>query len=313
MRRWYRPIEPYKTEYLWVSKLHKLYLEQSGNPKGIPIIHLHGGPGSKSKPDYRRYYNPKKYRIILFDQRGCGKSHPQGETKQNMTWDLVEDMEKIRKHLKIDKWVVTGGSWGSSLALAYAETHPDSISHLIVRSIFLCREWELDELFDSDRFSVVYPDIWEEFSGFIPEKERGNLSKAYEKRVFGTNKKIQKKAIQLLSFWDIIRQQLLPKIKSPDEIMVNRMSFGWKIFFHYFRNKMFFKKNQLLKNIKNIRKISGIIFHGRYDMTCPLQNAWDLYKAWPEAEFSIIADGAHKVSDPGMTDKMIECTDTLTF
>jgi len=311
MKALYPLIEPYKTEYFPVSKLHSLYLEQTGNPKGIPVIALHGGPGSKSKPDHRRYFDPKKFRIIFFDQRGCGKSIPSGETKENATWDLVSDIEKIRKHLKIEKWIVTGGSWGSALALAYAETYPNNILRLIIRSIFLCRKWELKELFNNDRFSVVYPDFWKEYVDFIPKREQRNLSKAYEKRIFGSDEKTRNRAVQLLSYWDIIRQQLIPEVKRPEDIIIDEKSFGWHIFFHYHNHKMFLKENQLIKNIKKIFHIPGVIFHGRYDMICPLQNAWDLHKAWPKAEFHVIPDASHKLSEPGTAEKVIEYMDNL--
>ena len=312
MKLLYSAIEPYKTEYFKVSNTHSLYLEQSGNPKGIPILELHGGPGAKSKPDHRRYYNPKKYRIIFFDQRGCGKSKPAGETKENTTWNLVEDIEKIRKHLGIEKWIVNGGSWGSTLALAYAESHPKGVQRLILRSIFLCRKWELKELFNSDRFSVVYPDVWEEFVGFIPKQERKNLAKAYEKRIFGRDKKLQEKATQLLYLWDTVRQYLVPPVEKLNDIKVTGESInGWKIFFHYMKHNMFLKENQLIKNIDKIRKIPGAIFHGRYDMICPLQNAWDLHKAWPEAQFNIIPDASHKLSEPGTREKVMEYLERL--
>ncbi len=311
MKQLYPSIDPYKTEYLPVSKLHSLYLEQSGNQNGIPIVLLHGGPGAKSKPDHRRYYDPKKYRIIIFDQRGCGRSIPSSETIENTTWDLVEDIETIRKHLGIDKWIVIGGSWGSTLALAYAETYPHNVSRLVLRSIFLCRKWELEEFFNSDRFSVIYPDIWEEFVEFIPEKERNDLAKAYEKRMFTKDIKIRNRAIQLFSFWDLVRQQLIPEVDKPEDIVVNDKSFGWKIYFHYHNRKMFFKENQLLKNINKIRHIPGVILHGRYDLICPLQNAWDLHKAWPEAEFHIIPATSHKLSEPGMAEKWVEYFDKL--
>lgn len=312
MKSLYPPIQPYKIEYLPVSKLHLVYLEQSGNPKGIPILELHGGPGSKSKPDHRRYYNPEKFRIIFFDQRGCGKSKPAGETKENNTLNLINDIEKIKKHLMIKKWIIHGGSWGSTLALAYTEKYPESVSRLIVRSIFLCRKLDLKELFDSDRFSVVYPDVWEKFVGFIQKEEWKNLAKAYEKRIFGKDKKLQEKATQLLYLWDRVRQYLIPPTQKLDKIKITEESInGWKIFFHYMKHNMFLKENQLIENISKIRHIPGVIFHGRYDLICPLQNAWDLHKAWPEAKFHIIPDASHKLSEPGMREKVIEFLDRL--
>ncbi|MDO8610257.1 MAG: prolyl aminopeptidase, partial [bacterium] len=302
----YPPIEPYKTEFLKVSEIHSIYLEQSGNPNGIPIIVLHGGPGGRTKSEHRQIFNPEKFRVIFFDQRGCGKSIPSGETQANTTQDLVEDIEKVRKYLHIDKCIVYGGSWGSALAILYAEMYPESINRLILRSIFLCTKRELDWLFNDDTLSVIYPDVWEKYIGLVLENERGNIMKAYEKMIFGKDKKLQIKAIQLQSFWSLIRQQLILKIEKPEDIIVDETGInGRKILYHYLNNKMFLEEGQLLKNINFIRHIPTVIIHGRYDMNCPLKSAWDLHKAFPEAEFYIIPGASHKFTEPGIMEKLI--------
>lgn len=312
MKTLYSPITPYKTEYLPVSQLHSLYLEQSGNQSGIPVVVLHGGPGAKSKSDHRRYYNPAKYRIIVFDQRGCGKSTPSGEIKENTTQDLIKDLEKIRKHLKIKKWMVAGGSWGSTLALVYAETYPKVVERMLLRGIFLCRQWELDLLFQSDNMKDIFPDIWEKYIGLVKKEKQNNLFKAYEEILFGKDKNLKKKAFHALSLLEDARQRLVSAVDSGENVeleMTNLDRDSYKIYFHYIHNQMFLKKDQILKNINKIRHIPTVILHGCYDLVCPLQTAWDLHKAFPEAIFHIVPASSHKATEPRMTDKIIEYTD----
>ena len=310
MKKLYKSIKPYRKGFLKVSGLHSLYFEESGNPKGKPIIHFHGGPGSRSKPKYRRYFNPRKYRIIMFDQRGCGKSKPMGELKENTTKYLISDIEKLRKYLKIDSWIVSGGSWGSTLALAYAQSYPKKVKALILRGIFTFTKREIDWLIN-EKATYFYPDVWEEYIKSIPRKERKNILLAFYKRINSKNKSIQAKAIQAFNFWDGFRMDLNPKISSPNAIEINEKNISaTQIFFHYLKNNGFLKEKQLIKNIGKIRNIPSVIIHGRYDMVCPLITAWELHKAWPEAEFHIIPIVGHRLSTGKMTDRLIECTDT---
>lgn len=308
----YPPIKPYNTGFLQVSKLHSIYYEESGNPKGIPILRIHGGPGGSSSPDYRQLYNPKKYRIILFDQRGCGKSKPFGELRENTTQDLIEDIEKLRKHLRIEKWIVSGGSWGSCLALAYSELHPTGVKALILNSIFLFSQREIDWI-HGDSVRQIYPEIYKQYSEFIPENERNNLFEAYRKRIVEGNIKIQGKAAQMLSYYDHFKMSLRPKITHLEDIALdNNLINNWKIYFYYAVNQGFLEKNSILSHIKNIQNIPGIIIQGRYDMQCPLITAWELHKAWPKAQFEIVVAG-HRTSEPAIIDKIIEYTDNISL
>lgn len=299
----------FKKEMFTVSPIHKLYIEQSGNPKGIPLVHLHGGPGSASKPRYRKFYNPKKYRIILFDQRGAGKSTPLGETRENTTWDLVEDIEKIRKHLGITKWVVSGGSWGSTLALTYAEKYPKAVKALIVRGIFTGRKWEREWLTKAGA-SYFFPEEWDLYLKFIPESERGNLTKAYAKRILSGDKK----AAEVSARWEHILSSLLPAKdkKETKKKAFNEEDFApVKIFYHYELAKQFLTEGQLLKNVSKLKGIPGIIIQGRYDMICPPITAWELHKKWPGSILEIAEGAGHLSSEREITKKLIEASDRL--
>ncbi len=308
----FKATKPHNQGFLKVSDIHKIYFEESGNPKGKPIIHLHGGPGSKSKPNYRRYYNPKSYRIIQFDQRGCGKSTPLGETRENTTQDLVEDMEKFRNHLDIRKWHVSGGSWGSTLALAYAQVYPQHASALLLRGIFTFRKIEIDWSFN-DKPSYFYPDIWEYYTSPIPKSERKDLFKAFYKRLYSKDKNIQTKALKAISYWDDFKMNLISDIGDPETIQVDqKLISSFKVYFHYTKNKGFLKEGQLIKNINKVRNIPAVILHGRYDMQCPPFTAWDLHKAWPEAKFEFVSATGHRSSEPRMTKKIIEYTEKFS-
>lgn len=310
MRSLYPPIEPFNSGMLKVSDLHEIYFEEAGNPQGKPIVFLHGGPGGGIDAAYRQYFDPKKYRIVLFDQRGCGKSKPHSELKDNTTWDLVADIEKIREHLKIKKWVVFGGSWGSTLSLAYAQTHPDRCVGLILRGIFLLRQREID-WFYQEGASWIYPDAWEGYVKPIPESERGDLVKAYHKRLTSPDKAVREEASKAWSVWEASTSKL---IQSPEAIK----KYGGGTFAdafariecHYFTNKGFMREDgQLLKDAHKLKNIPTAIVHGRYDVICPLENAWLLKKAMPHAELHIIADAGHSVSEQGIASKLIEMTD----
>lgn len=310
LRTPYPAITPYRTHRLKVSALHELYVEESGNPHGKPIVFVHGGPGGGTEGWQRQFFDPHKYRIVLFDQRGCGKSTPFAELRENTTWDLVADMERIRTLLGIDRWVVFGGSWGSTLALAYAETHPERTLALILRGIFLLRKAELD-WFYQEGCNWIYPDMWEAYRDAIPEAERGDFVSAYYRRLTSPDAAIRSAAAKAWSTWEGATSKLL---QSPE--MIARYgddkfadAFA-RIECHYFINKGFFERDdQLLANIDRIRHIPGVIVQGRYDVVCPIKSAWDLHRAWPEAELKIIGDAGHAASEAGTLSALIEATD----
>lgn len=303
-------IEPYNSGLLKVSDLHTVYFEECGNPKGKPIIFLHGGPGGGCSPDHRRFYDPNYYRIILFDQRGCGKSTPFAELKENTTWDLVSDMEKIREHLKIDKWFVFGGSWGSTLALAYGVTHPDRCLGFVLRGIFLCRSWEI-KWFYQEGASLIYPDLWEKYWNQIPKEQQGDMVTAYYSQLTSNDEKLKLKAAQVWSTWEASTSKLILDNHFIDEYEDPEKALPFaRIECHYFINKAFFKTdNYLLENVHKISHLPCVIVHGRYDVVCPAKNAWELHKAWPQSKLYFIADSGHSVMEKGITDKVIQATE----
>jgi len=308
MRKIYPEIEPYKVHNLKVSDIHTLYVEESGNPKGIPIIHLHGGPGSSAKPKKRRLYNPQKYRIILMDQRGCGRSTPQGEIKENNTQALIEDMEKIRTELQIEKWHILGGSWGSCLALAYAETHPDRVSALILQGVFTFRQRELDWL---NKFGAneIFPDIYEKVVDLAPPAYKDNPITYFLHQVLsGTNEEALA-ATNAMGEWESNISELIPQ-EDEDEIMTDEEAVNSNLVYaNYETNHGFLKEEELIANASKLREIPGVIIQGRYDMVCPMKTAWDLHRAWPEAEFHIIPDAGHASDQPGTLEKILEYTE----
>jgi proline iminopeptidase len=310
MRTLYPPIEAYDTGMHPVSSVHTLYYEQSGNPNGTPVVFLHGGPGGGTKPDYRRYFDPESYRIVVFDQRGAGKSTPHASLEDNTTWDLVADIERLRAHLGIDSWVVFGGSWGSTLALAYAETHPDRVRALVLRGIFLCRPKEI-RWFYQEGASAIFPDLFEDYIGVIPEAERGDVVGAFYRRLTSDDEATRLAAARAWSVWEGSTLKLIPDddtIAQFDEPAA-ALSLA-RIECHYFVNNAFFETdNWLIENIGRIRHIPGVIVQGRYDVVCPAMSAWDLHKAWPEAKFVIVPDAGHAVSEPGIVSALVEATD----
>lgn len=305
-------IEPYNTFRLKVSDIHELHIEECGNPKGKPILFLHGGPGAGKTPKHRRYFDPKYYRIILFDQRGAGLSTPHAELKDNTTWDLVQDIEKIREHLEISKWIVFGGSWGSTLALAYAETHPKSVLGLILRGIFLCRKEEI-HWFYQEGASFIFPDFWDQYVSVIPEEERNQMLKAYYKRLTSENEFERLKAAKAWSTWEGSTIKLVPNKDSIDHFSDPHVALSLaRLEAHYFMNNCWFKTdNQLIEDVYKIRHIPSVIVHGRYDVVCPFKNAWDLHKAWPEARFEPIATAGHAVDEAGIIDALIRTTESF--
>ena len=296
--------------HLPVSDRHSLYVEESGNKDGKPVIFLHGGPGGGIDPSYRQYFNPEKWRIIMFDQRGCGKSTPFADLNQNTTWDLVEDIEKIRKHLCVESWVVFGGSWGSTLSLAYSQSHPTVCKGLILRGIFLLRKKEI-HWFYQEGASKLFPDAWENFLKPIPLDKQDNLLKAYYELLTHEDSSKRIEAAKAWSVWEgstvkLIQNKALME-HSSDAKFAEAFS---RIECHYFTNNGWFNTdNYLIENIDKIRHIPAVIVHGRYDVVCPVENAWELHKAWPESELYIIPDSGHAMSEEGIKNKLIEYTD----
>lgn len=310
MRTLYPPIEPHEDGKLAVSALHTLHYELCGNPRGTPVIFLHGGPGGGTTPEHRRFFDPAAYRIVLFDQRGAGRSTPHAELRENTTWDLVADMERLRTHLGIDRWVVFGGSWGSTLALAYAETHPDRVRALVLRGIFLCRAWEI-QWFYQEGASAIFPDRWEEYLAPIPEAERGDLLRAYHRRLTGDDEAVRLAAARAWSAWEgsTLRLHPDPKLIAEFDEPYRALALA-RIECHYFVNRIFLEADDwLLAHVGAIRRIPGVIVQGRYDVVCPTTSAWDLHRAWPEAELHIVPDAGHHAMEPGIVDALVGATD----
>ena len=310
IRSLYPEIEPFDSALLKVSALHTLYYEQSGNPNGKPVVFLHGGPGGGTSPKCRRFFDPAIYRIVLFDQRGCGKSTPHAELTDNTTWDLVADIERLRGHLAIDRWQVFGGSWGSTLALAYAQTHPDKVSELVLRGIFMLRRWEL-EWFYQKGCDALYPDAWETYLNAIPEAERGDLMSAYHRRLTSVDPKTRTDAARAWSVWEGATSFLWQDPSHIESSAEDEFALAFaRIECHYFVNGGFFEHDdQLLRNVDRIRKIPTVIVQGRYDVVCPLRSAWDLHRAWPEADLHIVQDAGHSAFESGITHELLEATD----
>ena len=304
----YPAIEPYHEFQLKVSETHTLWVEESGNPHGMPVVFLHGGPGAACETFQRRFFDPQHYRIILFDQRGCGRSTPHAELVDNTTQDLVADIEHIRKHLDIEKWLVFGGSWGSTLALAYAQVHTSNVIGLILRGVFLCRSRDI-QWFYQDGASYIYPDLWQDYIGVIPEDERDDLLTAFYKRLTSTDKKIQLEAARAWSIWEGRTSNLVTKSSVLDHFSDDNVALGLaRIECHYFVNDSFLQKNQLLLNANKLENIPGVIVHGRYDVVCPIEQAYALHQAWPKAEFVIAPRSGHSATEPEIVNALIKAT-----
>ena len=313
LRTLYPEIKPHNSGTLRVSDVHQLYFEESGNPRGKPVVFLHGGPGAGTDAKMRRFFDPKRYRIVLFDQRGSGKSTPHANLEANTTWDLVADTEKVREHLGIDKWLVFGGSWGSTLALAYAQTHPERCTELILRGIFLLRRSELDWFYQNPLGAAsIFPDLWETYVEQIPEAERGDMMAAYYKRLTSPDPEVLRKAAVAWSVWEGATSYLRMKqeyITKFQEDASYAAAFA-RIECHYFVNKGFLESdNQLIENVGRIRHIPAVIVQGRYDMVCPMRSAWDLHKAWPEADLRIVGESGHSAFEPGTASELVSATD----
>jgi proline iminopeptidase len=308
----YPPIEPFRTGFLRVSDVHELYFEESGNPDGKPAVFLHGGPGGGTDEKMRTFFNPQVYRIVLFDQRGCGKSRPHANLVDNTTWHLVEDIERLREHLGIKRWLVFGGSWGSTLALSYAQTHPDKVTELVLRGIFLLRKWEIDWFYQNPgAAAALYPDLWEQYVSVIPEAERSDMVRAYYKRLTSNDSKVMRQAAKTWSVWEGATSflRLNPDYVAKFQEDEYAAAFA-RIECHYFINNGFMRTdNQLLEDVGKIRKIPAVIVQGRYDVICPMKSAWDLHRAWPEADLRIVADAGHSAFEPGNIHELISATD----
>ena len=306
----YPEIEPYDHGMLSVSPVHTLYYEQCGNPNGKPVVFVHGGPGGGTDSKQRRFFDPAAYRIVLFDQRGCGRSTPHASLVDNTTWHLVADIEALRKHLRIERWQVFGGSWGSTLALAYAEKHPESVTELVLRGIFMLRKREIDWFYQQGA-SALFPDAWEDYLAPIPEAERSDLLRAYYKRLTGDDPVEQKRAAKAWSVWEGRTSFLQPSPELVAKYEQNDYALAFaRIESHYFINRGFFEKEtQLLDDVGRIRHIPAVIVHGRYDVVCPFENAWALHRAWPEATLKIIPDAGHAALEPGTLHELVSATD----
>lgn len=305
------PIRPYHHYFLSVDDTHTLYVEQCGNPDGIPIVFLHGGPGSGCEPWHRQFFDPEHYRIILFDQRGCGRSTPHASIQNNTTQHLIADIETIRRDLKIEQWAVFGGSWGSTLGLAYAEANPARVLGLILRGIFLSRPQDI-RWFYQDGASRIYPDFWQDFLAPIPEKQRDDLVNAYYQQLTGDNDIARMKAAKAWSTWEGRTANLRPLSSTVDHFTDPHTALSVaRIEAHYFVNNSFLGEDQLLLKAYKLEDIPGCIIHGRYDMICPLEQAYALHRAWPQADFQIIANCGHAASETAMQTALVTATSHL--
>jgi proline iminopeptidase len=313
-RSLYGEVEPYRSGYLEVDGQHRIYWEQSGNPRGKPVVFVHGGPGGGTEPRQRRFFDPARYAIVLFDQRGCGKSTPHASLEANTTWHLVADMEALRTHLGIEKWQVFGGSWGSTLALAYAQKHPERVSELVLRGIFLLRQSELLWFYQHGA-SEIFPDAWDAFLAPIPEAERGDLMGAYHKRLTGADLTVRQDAARAWSVWEATTSSLYVKPEQIARAAADQFALAFaRIESHYFVNKGFLSsEDQLLTGVPKIRHIPAVIVQGRYDVVCPAVSAWDLHKAWPEADLRFAPDAGHSAYEPGILDELVAATDRFAL
>ncbi len=310
LRPLYPPIEPYDSGHLAVDDHHRIYYEQCGNPQGKPVVFVHGGPGGGAGEDYRRFFDPAAYRIVLFDQRGCKRSTPYASLVDNTTWHLVEDIEAIRRKLGIERWMVFGGSWGSTLALSYAQRHPEHITELVLRGIFMLRRSEL-LWFYQDGASHLFPDAWEHYLAPIPEVERGDLMSAYYRRLTSDDEQTRLAAARAWSIWEGSTSLLYPDAEKIAETGADDFAVAFaRIECHYFVHGGFFEvEDQLLRDVDVIRHIPTVIVQGRYDVVCPARSAWDLYRRWPESDLVIVDDAGHSAFEPGIRSELVAATD----
>lgn len=304
----YPEIEPYDCGWLDLDGLHHMYWEECGNPRGLPVVFLHGGPGAGSAPAHRRFFDPARYRIVIYDQRGAGRSRPLGELRQNTTPLLVEDIEKLRRHLKIDRWVVFGGSWGSTLALAYAIEHADRCTGLILRGIFLCRKSEIDWFLYGLRH--FFPEAWAAFAREIPQAERNDLLSAYYRRLTDPSPAVHMRAARAWSIYEGSCSTLLASPETVAYFASDVVALGLaRIEAHYFIHDIFMPENALLANIGRVRHVPAVLVQGRYDAVCPIVTADDLHQAWPEAEYIVVPDAGHSAWEPGICAELVKATE----
>jgi proline iminopeptidase len=308
----YPAIKPYNSGFLRVSPVHEIYYEESGAPAGKPVVFLHGGPGGGTDAKMRRFFDPRRYRIVLFDQRGCGRSRPSASLVDNTTWHLVSDIETIRQHLKIDRWQVFGGSWGSTLALAYAQKHPDRVTELVLRGIFLVRRWELEWFYqDPGGAAALFPDLWEHYLAPLTAEERKDCISAYYRRLTSEDSNILLEAARAWSIWESALSYM--KLNKDYVKRAGDAEFAAafaRIECHYFTNGAFLEReSQLLDDVDRIRHIPTTIVQGRFDVVCPMRSAWDLHKRWPEADFRVMPDSGHSAFEPSTARELIVATD----
>lgn len=311
MRELYPAAKPYVTHSIKVDPPHILHVEEYGNPNGLPVVFLHGGPGAGCEPYHSQFFDPEAYRIVLFDQRGCGKSAPHAELEGNTTAALVADMETLRNKLGIEQWVVFGGSWGSTLALVYAETHPQRVLGLILRGIFLCRPQEI-QWFYQQGASRLAPDHWQDYLAPIPGDERGDMVGAYYRRLTSDDEVSRMAAAKAWSVWEGSTATLLGRQEVVDHFANPYVALSIaRIECHYFMNHAFLEEDQILRDVQKIKGIPGVIIHGRYDIVCPVENAWELHQAWPESRLQIINDAGHAASEPGILSALVQACDDM--
>jgi proline iminopeptidase len=304
------PVEPYASGMLDLDAPHRMYYEQSGNPRGVPVVFLHGGPGAGASAVHRQFFDPAFYRIVVLDQRGAGRSTPLGCLENNTTPHLIADLERLRAHLGIDRWMVFGGSWGSTLALAYAEHHPESIRALVLRGIFLCRRSEIEWFLYGLR--TIFPEAWRTFAGYIPEAERGDLLSAYHARLVDPDPAVHMPAARTWSVYEGSCSTLLPNPALVADFASDRVALGLaRIEAHYFRHDIFLPESFLLENAGRLKKIPGVIVQGRYDIVCPTVSADDLHHAWPEAEYIVVPDAGHSAFEPGIRSRLVAATESF--
>jgi proline iminopeptidase len=303
---------PFYTVRVPVPPLHTLYYEQCGNPRGKPVVFLHGGPGAGCNAKCRRFFDPAAYRIVLFDQRGCGRSTPHAELRENTTWELVADIERLREHLHVDRWQVFGGSWGSTLALAYAEAHPARVTELVLRGIFMLRHVELAWFYQKG-CDMLYPDAWERYLAAIPEAEHDDLIGAYHRRLTSSDPIVRLAAARAWSTWEAATSFLLQNEAYVAASVGDAFALAFAgIENHYFVNRGFLESDdQLLRNARRLAKIPAVIVQGRYDVVCPIRSAWDLHRAWPEADLRIVPNAGHSAFEPGNTHELVRATDAF--
>ncbi|WP_075187643.1 prolyl aminopeptidase [Teredinibacter haidensis] len=306
-------IKPYARHNLAVDDTHTLYLEECGSRDGIPVLFVHGGPGAGCSTQDRRFFDPERYRIILFDQRGAGRSQPHAELENNTTQHLVSDIEAIREYLNIDQWVLFGGSWGSTLSLLYAQSYPEKVLGLVLRGVFLCREKDLTWFYQqgADR---IFPDYWKDFVHPIPEAERGNMIEAFYRKLTASNEIAKMAAAKAWSIWEGRCATLRPNPEVVNSFADPHLALSLaRIEAHYFIHQAFIQPNQILENMARLEKIPGIIIHGRYDMVCPLDNAVEVHRLWEEAELHIIRDAGHSSREPSIVDALVKATNDMSL